>query len=129
LFAESQIQTKAEAERQNLESTYGNIKAIGKKIEELLNQTAQDTSACLLSLKCVASLSASVVPQIVDISYDVLSETASLQSFKDDVLPDLTSLVASLEQSAQSPASDIAQQTIKCINDKTSGADTTSTAQ
>jgi hypothetical protein len=129
LFAESEIQAKIAAERQNLESAYGYIKEIGRKVEELVSQTVKNTSACLLSLECIASLSASVVPQILDISAQVLSEATSLQSFKENIFPDLTNFIASLERSARSQGLDIAQKTIKCINDKISAADSASTAQ
>lgn len=128
-FAESEIQTKVGAERQTLQSVLDNIKAAGKEIEKLLDQTAQDTVTCFISLKCIADLSASVVPKISDISSDVVSEAAILQSLKDDVLPDLASFIASIDQSVESQALDIAQQIIECVNDKTSGADSTSTAQ
>jgi hypothetical protein len=67
--------------------------------------------------------------KISNIKVDALSEGSSLKSFKEEVLPYLVSIAESAVRSAESQGPDIAQDIIKCIKDKTSAADSTSTAQ
>jgi hypothetical protein len=104
------------------------IKGIGEKIQGLLIQTARNSTQCLISLDCITRLAYGVVSIISDISDEVASEAANLQSLDKDVLPELANTVSSFVQSAQSQAADIAQDTVRCINDKISAADSTPSA-
>jgi hypothetical protein len=93
------------------------IKAIGTKVQDLITQTARDSNKCLISLECVAGLGSTVVSLISDISDEISTEVANLQSFKEQVLPGAANTVSSLVQSALSQAADIAETTVKCIKD------------
>jgi hypothetical protein len=98
------------------------IKAIATKVQDLITQTALKSTKCLISLECIADLGSTVVHLITDINDEISSEVADLKSFKEQVLPVAANTVSSLVQSALSQAADIAQTTVKCIEDSTSTA-------
>lgn len=129
LFTEHQIQSVVERTSQKLESIYKNITAVSKEVQKQLNQTVQDVSVFLTSYSCFKALGIFLASKISNIKVDALSEGSSLKSFKEEVLPYLVSIAESAVRSAESQGPDIAQDIIKCIKDKTSAADSTSTAQ
>jgi hypothetical protein len=92
-------------------------------------QTVRNSTQCLISLDCITSLGSHIVPIIYDINKEIISEAASLQSFKEDVLPFVNSAASSIVQSALSQAADIVKDTVKCLKDKISADDSTSAAQ
>lgn len=129
LFTVSQLNNSFGADGKKIEDTVNHVKAIGEKVQDLVTQTARNATQCLISLDCITRLGAHIVPIIYDISEEIASEAANLQSFKEDVLPVVNNTASSIVQSALSQAADIAQDTVKCLKDKISADDSTSTAQ
>jgi hypothetical protein len=106
-----------------------NIQAIGTKIQNLVLETARNSTQCLISLDCITLIGSYVVPVITEISNDIVGEVADLQSFKEEVLPTVANSVSTIVQSALSQAANIAEDTVNCLQDKISAHDSTSTAQ
>lgn len=125
----SQIKNAFGADRKKIEAAINHIKAIGEKVQDLVIQTARNSTQCLISLDCITVLGSHIVPIIYDINEELVSEAANLQSIKEDLLPVVTNTASSIVQSALSQAADIAQDIVKCLKDKISADDSTSTAQ
>jgi hypothetical protein len=100
----------------------GRIKAIATKVQDLITQTALNSTKCLISLECIAGLGSTVVHLISDINDEISSEVANMSSFKEEVLPAAINTASSLVQSALSQAADIAQTTVQCLKDASSTA-------
>jgi uncharacterized alkaline shock family protein YloU len=126
---EDQIKNSFGADSKKIEDTVNNIKAIGEKIQDLVIQTARNSTQCLISLDCITRIGSYIVPIITDINNEIVGEVANLQAFKEEVLPDVANTVSSLVQSALSQAADIAKDTVNCLQDKISAQDSTSAAQ
>lgn len=125
----SQIENSFGADGKRIEATVSRFKAIGEKVQDLAIQTARNSTQCLISLDCITRLGSYIVPIIYDINEEIVSEVANLQSFKEDVLPVVTNAASSIVQSALSQAADIAQDIVKCLRDKSSADNSTSSAQ